>query len=268
MDKIADFVRICMVNLKNMNVQSNNVGEGGLVKVFDALLQLAYLERLFIGGNSIGCADVEALARLIRPDSGSLKELHIADRTVSEFSQLQTMSPECQKLLIETLIQPSSLESLTVLGVDTSSARDSFALLANNSNLTSISVNDVGPTVHSVMEALKDNKTVKALTIAFLRSANVGAVVNMLTANKCLETLEVSHDFYEWVIHCRKACLDIINALKHNNTLKRLRFPVDVSVRKLFTQAEKDKMDPRVVFESIPTSPVDTKVADKYPSGK
>ena len=40
------------------------VGGGGFTDIFDTMSQLECLERLSIGDNSIGCANVEALACL------------------------------------------------------------------------------------------------------------------------------------------------------------------------------------------------------------
>ena len=84
----------------------------------------------------------------------------------------------------------------------------------------------------------------------------------MLSVNTCLEALEVSvRDLSvsedEQREYCRKVCLDTINALQTNNTLKRLELrvytPRITSASSLFTQTDKDKMDSRVFLsqESI-----------------
>ena len=239
MGRVAEFVELHVVSLKCLYIRDNNVGEGGLVQLFESLSQHKCLESLSIGDNSIGCADVEALARLIRPDSGRLKELGI----VKLVRKYQNMSPECQKMLMETLLQPSSLESLRMRGDSVSSAFDSLALLADNTNLTSLDFNDIGPALCSMLEALKDNKAVKTLKITNFHSADIGAVVGMLTANKYLDTLNAVPNYLGGDEQRRKTSLDIIDALKHNKSLKRLEIYSTV-----FTQTEKDKMDPRVFF--------------------
>ena len=251
MGKVADFVRIYMDSLKELNIQYNAVGEGGLVKLFNTLSQHEWLERLTIGHNSMGYADMKALTQVIRPGSGRLKELAIND-----FSLLnQTMSPDCQKMLVETVLQYSSLDTLKICNVDVSSAYDSFALLADNPNLTSITVGDIGPALPSLLKGLEGNKSVKTLRFNNLKFSECAALVKRLSVNTCLEILEFSFWARSDDVERKRnhtACLDIISALQTNNTLKRLELRVHTmgttSTATLFTQIEKDKMDSRVII--------------------
>ena len=245
MGRVAEFVLLHMVSLKCLGIRHNNLGEGDLENVLDTLSKHKSLETVSIGDHPIGCADVEALARLIRPDSGRLKELVIHG--------VQKMSPDCQKILMETLLQPSSLESLEMFQVDVSSALDSLALLAGNTNLTSMDIGRIKPALSSMLEVLKDNKCVKTLEIPCLNNADAGAVASVLTANKYLDTLKIVPDTHvaDEAKRRRKAlCLTVINALQNNKSLKKLEFPALFSVGDLFTQSEKDAMDPRVVLTS------------------
>ena len=212
MAKVADFVRIHMDSLKKLYIRGNEVGEGGLVKVFHTLSQHGCLERLTIGYNSMGCADVKALAQVIRPDSGRLKVLTIDEYTLSLPRTYSPMSPECQTLLVETVLQPSSLDTLRLDHVDVSSACDSFALLADNHNLTSITVGDIGPALPSVLKGLEGNKSVKTFRVYYLESAECAALVKMLSVNTCLEALNIQYSS-AWMSvdeereHHRKVCL-------------------------------------------------------------
>ena len=176
MAKVADFVRIHMNSLKELDIRGNAVGEGGLVKLFHTLSQHGCLERLTIGHNSMGCTDMKALAQVIRPDSGRLKELTIDDR-FPILPRRYTMSPECQTLLVETVLLPSSLDTLELYCVDVSSACDSFALLADNPNLTSITAENIGPALPSLLKGLEGNKSVKTFRVDYLESAECAAMV-------------------------------------------------------------------------------------------
>ena len=260
MAKVADFVRIHMNSLKELKIEINEVGKGGFVKLFHTLSQHGFLKRLTIGRNLMGCADVKTLAHVIRPDSGRLKELTIDERILLHQTYTH-MSPECQTLLVETLLQPSSLDTLLLYNVDVSSACDSFALLADNPNLTSITVGNIGPALPSLLKGLEGNKSVKTIQLDSLKSAECAATVKMLSVNTCLEALNIQYfsllrktvfSVEKHREHHRKACLDIINALQTNNTLKRLELHVHTewinSASALFTQTEKDKMDSRVIL--------------------
>ena len=251
MGRVAEFVLFHMVSLKHLCILGNEAGEGDLENVLDTLSKHECLETLRIGDHPIGCADVEALARLIRPDSGRLKELGIQNNIMYE------MSPDCQKMLIETLLRPSSLESLIMSGVDVSSALNSLALLADNTNLTSMNIGHIGPALSSILEVLKDNKSVKSLEIHKIGNADdAGAVASVLTANKYLDTLiftPVNFMGGEGKRQRKALCLTVINALQNNKSLTNLRFPPYPSVGDIFTQTEKDAMDPRVVFAPTPS---------------
>ena len=247
MGRMAEFVLIRMVSLKHLDIRYNNLCEGDLVNVLDTLSKHECLETLLFGRHRIGCADVEALARLIRPDGGRLKELKICD--------LYTLSSDCLKMLMETLLQPSSLESLEMVDVDMSSALDSLALLADNTNLTSMNIGYIRPALSSILEVLKDNKSVKTLELLCLDNDDeICAVTSVLTANKYLDTLSINsvitmrEDSDEDKRRRKALCLTVINALQHNKSLKKLLFPAFPSVGDLLTQTEKDAMDPRVVL--------------------
>ena len=255
MAKMAEFVRIHMGSLKELDICGNAVGEGGLVELFNTLSQHGCLERLTIGYNSMGCADVKALAQVIRPDSGRLRELTI-EANIRSLPQRHThMSPECETMLVETVLQPSSLDTLRLDHVDVSSACDSFALLADNPNLTAITVGYIGPALPSLLKGLEGNISVKTFKVdESLESAECAAMVKMLSVNTCLEVLNIKYSFFCSLNvdeHYRNVFLDIINALQTNNTLKRLELDVCSTRRitSLFTQAERDKMDSRVTFQ-------------------
>ena len=266
-ETVAKFVRIHFHSLKELDISRNKVGEGGLVKLFNTLSQHGCLERLSIGRNSMGCTDVKALARVIRRDSGQLKELSIDENLTSYLAKtkkkskpqstygVQTISPEYQTLLVETVLQPSSLDTLKIYNVNVSSASYSFALLADNPNLTSITVGNIGPALPSLLKGLEGNKSVKTLNTEWLQSSDVAALVKMLSINKYLEALDValnlriSEGLDEEPEHSRKMCLDIISTLQTNNTLNRFELcSWGVAVSTLFTQTEKDKMDSRLIL--------------------
>ena len=174
----------------------------------------------------------------------------------TDIHDVQRMSPECMKMLMETLFQPSSLESLRMWGVDVSSALESLALLADNTNLTSMKISHIRPALSSMLEVLKDNKSVKSLKIQCLNADDVGAVASVLTANKYLDTLKIypiTSIREKGRLRCKALCLAVINILQHNKSLKKLKFSSRSSVGSLFTQAEKDAMDPRVVLTPTPS---------------
>ena len=90
-----------MTSLRHLDISRNPAGDGGTVMLLHALSSLGSLHSLDMYNTDIGCADVRALSHLIRP-SRCLRKLVIGDRL--------GMSPECQELMMKTVLSPSSLE--------------------------------------------------------------------------------------------------------------------------------------------------------------
>ena len=127
LDLLSDIIPI-MTSLKHLHIGFNPAGEGGTVKLLQALGHLHSLHTLMMVCTNIGCDDIMALSQLIRP-TGCLKELEIAD---------EDMSPECVELMMKTVLSPSSLEKLKVWVVDLTSYWNCFSLLAENHNLDTL----------------------------------------------------------------------------------------------------------------------------------
>ena len=110
LDLLSDIIPI-MTSLKYLDIFKNPAGNGGTVKLLQALGNLHSLHTLEMHRTNIGCDDIMALSQLIRP-TGCLKKLSIGD---------WNMPPECVELMMKTVLSTSSLEDLTVRYVDLTS---------------------------------------------------------------------------------------------------------------------------------------------------
>ena len=156
---LSDIVPI-MTSLKGLIINDNPVGPGGTVKLLQALGQLPNLHILGMLEINIGCDDIIALCKLIRP-TGCLKELTIGDKD---------MPPECVELMMKTVLSLSSLEELHVHYVNfTSESCDTFSLhIAENRNLTRLCLPDFpisGDQVTSCLDSLQNSPTLKCLLV-------------------------------------------------------------------------------------------------------
>ena len=131
LDLLSDIIPI-MTSLKHLHISGNPAGQGGTVKLLQALGDLHSLHTLGMADINIGCDDIMALSQLIRP-TGCLKELMIGD---------EDMPPECIKLMMKTVLSPSSLEDLIVCSLDLTSCRNCLSLPAENHNLTRLELCD------------------------------------------------------------------------------------------------------------------------------
>ena len=108
---------------------------------------------------NIGCDDIMALSRLIRP-TGCLKALTIGDKD---------MPPECVELTIKMVLLPSSLEELDIYSVNlTPESCNTFSLLAENCNLTRLCLpyfHISSDQVTSFLDSLQKNHTPKCLRL-------------------------------------------------------------------------------------------------------
>ena len=155
---LADIIPI-MTSLKDLMISGNPVEPSGTVKLLQALGNLNSLHTLGMLKNNIGFGDITALSRLIRP-SGCLKTLTIGN---------ENMSPECVKLMMKTVLSPSSLEDLYVHYVNlTSESCNTFSLLAENCNLTRLCLpyfQICSDQVTSCLDSLQKNYTLKCLRL-------------------------------------------------------------------------------------------------------
>ena len=83
-----------MVNLTSLDVSRNPGNPGGLVKLFQELLNSKTIDNLVVYEINLGPSDIQALSQLIRP-TASLKKLTIGDKN---------MSPECVASIMEMLL--------------------------------------------------------------------------------------------------------------------------------------------------------------------
>ena len=247
------------VNLNTLNVYGNEVGEGGLVTLFDSLSQHTgrNLTRIDFGGNSIGVADVRALSQLINSNATQLKRMSISDE--------HSMSVTCQKLLIKVILSVPSLKYIRIYAVEFDSlVCDGFSLLAENHSLVEIVVREIGgPALHSMLKALEHNNSVQKLILEDLKSADIAPLVQLLRVNNFLQSLQVQvydplqdeeFDLSQPQVysrdeqHRRTICLNIIDALRDNCTLEKLKLCAYSSLASLFSHGEMVEMDPRVEF--------------------
>ena len=231
---LSDIIPI-MTSLKHLNISNNPAGDGGTVKLLQALGHLHSLHTLDMYNTNIGCDDIMALSQLISP-TGYLQELMIGDRN---------MPPECVQLMMKTVLSPSSLEVLNVWGVDLTFYGNCFSPLAENHNLARLELGCKcgGEVVSCLASSLFNNSTLRVLQMGY-QSGNEGAILcsKMLKVNRSLEEFGFPNREHSEV------CA-IIDSLQHNHTLKILY--INKKSRKYFSRAAISAMDPRVTFETF-----------------
>ena len=129
LDHLADLAPD-IVKLEILDISTNPVGDGGAVKLLHALSHLNNLSVLYMVCTSLGCADMEALAKLVSSDSAHLKELSIGD---------EHMSPECTERMMNMVLSSPSLEELSIHYLNSPLA---FELSATSPTLLTIALYD------------------------------------------------------------------------------------------------------------------------------
>ena len=259
LDHLAD-VAPDIVKLEELDIRDNPVGDGGAVKLLHALSHLNNLRVLHMDHTSLGCADMEALAKLVSTDSAHLKELSIGDKH---------MSPECTERMIKVVLSSPSLEELSIDYLNSPSA---FQLSATSPTLQTIklwhcSSSHTNMALPCLTKALQTNTSLTVLTVHYepppeqspmaalasdelsgqhtdtAKSANTEPFAELLKVNKTLREL---HLFSPHKLFSRSGILSLSIALQQNNTLQHLKLPKEC--KGYFSQHEIDSMDRRLEF--------------------
>ena len=250
-----------MFKLEKLNISGNPVGDGGAVKLLHALSHLNNLRVLDMYSTSLGCAGMEALAKLVSTDSAHLKKLSIGD---------DHMSPECTERMMNMVLSSPSLEELWIYYLNSPST---FELSANSRTLQKImlwycSSSHTNMALPCLTKALQTNTSLTVLTVHYApppeqppmaalasdelsgqhsdtaKSVNTEPFAELLKVNKTLRQLDFFLSPHK--LFSRSGILSLSIALQHNNTLQRLWLPKEC--RGHFSQHELDSMDRRLEF--------------------
>ena len=223
-----------MDSLESLNIFCNPVGRGETVELLQALW-VKHLHTLNLRGLILGCDDIRALAPLVAPQEGSLRELTIGSREME--------APDVEKMLT-VLFAESSLQSLTLYDIDLQLSTDYFAeLLEKNPNLQTLELfrcNQRFPTVCA--KALCKNTILE--TFGTVIEKDIADVLSeVLRINKSLKKLNFATTSYG--IQTRDnidkdGAAVLIDALQYNQTLQKMTLPHNLKL--------KLKFDPRIVF--------------------
>ena len=186
-----------MVNLTSLDVSRNLGNPGGLVKLFQELLNSKTIDNLVVFEINLGPSDIQALFQLIQP-TASQKKLTIGDKN---------MSPECVASIMEMLFSPSSLEMLELWWISyTPKSVNKLKLLENNGNLTNLRFSNnffgMNLALPYIAKALHKNESLKSLKIIKRRPTSdteydigtdsIKALSEMFMVNSTLTILEVA----------------------------------------------------------------------------
>ena len=148
-----------MVSLTSLDLSHNPGSPGGMVKLFQELLNIETIKEMSIHEIHLGSSDIQALSQLI--GGLSLKKLKIGDNN---------MSPECVASIVEVLLSSSSLENLELWWIIcTPESAIKWKLLGNNNKLTSLRlINTFGGinlALTYITKALQKNESLKSLEV-------------------------------------------------------------------------------------------------------
>ena len=235
-----------MFKLEELDISRNPVGDGGAVKLLHALSHLNNLRVLLIDHTSLGCADMESLAKLVATDSAHLKELRIGN---------EHMSPECTERMMNVVLSSPSLEELIICFLNSPSA---FELSATSPTLQKITLmfcssSHTNMALPCLTKALQTNTSLTVLIVHYdpppdqppmaslasdelsgqhsdtAKSVTTEPFAELLKVNKTLIELNLfwSSDWSPHELFSRSDILSLSIALQHNNTLQSLWLRVD-----------------------------------------
>ena len=198
--------------LEILDISRNKVCSSEFVGLLHALSEIQSLHTLNLGSLALGCDDITALARLVAPQRGSLKELTIGSKemqteTVRQMTALLLAQTSLQKLFIEyTTLQPSTGHLAE--------------LLETNRNLETLGMHYCWGGASECAKALCKNSTLRTLIVNWSEIGEAGAnLAEALKVNRSLQKLRIDFD-YDIGEEGEKGLKVLNDALQHNNTVE------------------------------------------------
>ena len=228
-----------MDSLESLNISNNPVGRGGTVELLQALSAVKHLHTLNLRGLTLDCDDIRALAPLVAPQEGSLKELTIGSRK---------MEAAVVEKMLTVLFAESSLQSLTLDEIDLQLSTDYFAeLLEKNPNLQTLDLLHCNRRLITVCaKALCKNTILETFYFTDIEKDIADVLSEVLRINKSLKELRfyIVDPFRGANTTHEDGAAVLIDALQYNQTLQKMTLPRrDIKSTFDFTIA-----DPRIVF--------------------
>ena len=220
-----------MVSLTSLDLSHNPGSPGGMVKLFQELLNIKTIKEMSIHEIHLGSSDIQALSQLI--GGLSLKKLKIGDKN---------MSPECIASMVEVLLSSSSLENLELWWITcTPESVIKWKLLENNNKLTCLRLinifGGINQALTDIAKALQKNESLKTFVVLSSLKSKYADDTNA-ASNECAigidtvgvkllsEMLMVNNTLTNLTLNSSKLTRDNVvtlnDALQHNSTLKFL----------------------------------------------
>ena len=183
-DTLADLIPL-LPSLTSLDINTNPGGNGSIVRLLKALGGHTTIEDLDMRHIGIGNLDVIALSEVVKP-SGSLKYLNIGshlDRFCNEFS------PEIWKLLVRTVLSPSSLTRLMLYVHKSFSPLEHIETISDS--LFSLEIRSFDFDRHEVHTAAPNARTTSTALANVLKSNTTLKRVRLLMPLKMEEVVEI-----------------------------------------------------------------------------
>ena len=228
-----------MDSLESLNISDNPVGRGETVELLQALSAVKHLHTLNLRGLTLDCDVIRALAPLVAPQEGSLRELIIGS--------IEMEAAAVEKMLT-VLFAESSLQSLSLIGINVQLSTDYFTeLLEKNPNLQTLELFGCKQRLITVCaKALCKNTILETFTVTYsdIEKDIADVLSEVLRTNKSLKELNFYATSGSLSAHTHKdGAAVIIDALQYNQTLQKMTLLHHLKSTFDFTTA-----DPRIVF--------------------
>ena len=192
-NRLADLL-VTFSNLEELDIGANPAGNGCMVRVLHSLLSLRNLSLLDIADVEIGCIDISAMSKLL--GHIQLKTLKIGHHQ---------MTVDTTTYLLQTVLQPCTLECIDVRNLDLTTTSDVLErLLQDNSNLRTLILTwcRLGPVVAgSIARVLLTKNSLLSLKIKHptlgIKAEGSRSLGAMLRVNTTLIELVVLDDSLE-----------------------------------------------------------------------
>ena len=226
-----------MDSLESLTINGNPVGTSDIVEFLQALSMVKSLHTLNLNELTLDCDVIRALAPLVSPEEGSLRELTIGS------SEMEAAAVE---EMLTVLFTESSLQYLSLCDIDLQLSTDYFAeLLEKNPNLQTLELLRCNQRLITVCaKALCKNTILETFGTDTVIEKDIADILSeVLRINTSLKELNF-HTLHFYAHTHKDGAAVLIDALQYNQTLQKMTLPYSLKSTFKFTIA-----DPRIVFQ-------------------
>ncbi len=243
-DSLASMIS-CLPKLNSLNISDNCTPSQNLITtLLSNIVSTSFVKILHLKGTTFSCDDIVYLSTAMSMPNSNLVELSVGSKS---------MTSESSRLLTDSILSHSSIETLSIYDLNLNNDNSTLALIESNTTITRLVFFECKLDISFLATSLCMNTTLKDLQIFFslnndkydIRENDAIALADMLEVNCTLHSLSL-YSYKEPAVKIYK----LLEILKYNQTLNTLQLPNHFAFH--LSEAELGSLDSRIKWIEWP----------------